>query len=117
MKMVDLKLPKKTKKEMTEMTVIHEEAERDRWPYGMQLHFESEQVNKLPYLKKLKVGQKVIVEGIGEVTSIRMNEKKDGKEDYSVDIQLQEVGCEGKGKMTYESMGEAINRAKENHRT
>ena len=115
MKMIDIKLPKKTKEELKkEMSPI--QVERDRWPYGLQLRFESEQVDKLPSLKRLKVGQKVIVEGIGEVTSIRMNEEKDGKEKYSVEVQLQEVGCEGKGKMESESMGEAISRAKESHR-
>ena len=116
MKMVDVKLPKKTKEELKkEMSPI--QVERDRWPYGLQLRFESEQVDKLPLLKKLKIGQKVIVEGIGEVTSIRMNEEKEGKEKYSVEIQLQEVGCESKGKMASESMGEAMSRSRESHRT
>ena len=90
--------------------------EGDRYPYGMQLRFESEQVDKLSYLKKLKVGQKVMVEGMGEVSSIRMNEEKDGKQRYSVEIQLHEVGCEGKGKMIHETMGEAVVRSQESHK-
>lgn len=109
MKMVDLKMPKKSKEQLKkEMSPI--EVERDRWPYGMQLRFESEQVDKLPYLKKLKVGQKVMVEGMGEVSSVRMNEDKGGKQKYSVEIQLHEVGCEGKGKEKSESIGEMMGR-------
>jgi len=116
MKMVDVKIPKRLKKEMETMK-SPVEMERDRWPYGLKLTFEHEQVDKLPHLEKMKVGQKVNVEGIGEVTSIRMNEEKEGKKRYSVEVQLHEVGCEGKGKMVSESMGEAMGRAKENHRT
>jgi hypothetical protein len=110
MKMVDIKLPKRDTKEMSKPI----EVERDRWPYGMRLTFEHEQVDKLPHLEKMKVGQKVSVEGIGEVTSIRMHEEKDGKKQYSVEVQLHEVGCEGKGKS--ESMGEAMGRSWENHK-
>lgn len=116
MKMIDLKLPKKTKKEMEGMKAPIE-AEGDRWPYGMQLRFESEQVDKLPQLEKMKIGQKVNVEGIGEITSIRMSEEKEGKKRYSVEVQLHEVGCESKGKIASETMGEAIGRAREDHRT
>lgn len=112
MKMADLKLPKRTE---DELKGIPEKAiERERWPYGMRLTFESEQVDKIPYLEKVKVGQKLMIEGIGEVTSIRMNEEKDGKKKYSVEVQLHEVGCEGKGKP--ESMGEAMGRSWENHK-
>ena len=115
MKMVDVKLPKKTKEEMKkEMSPV--EIERDRWPYGLRLTFDSEQVDKLPHLKKLKVGQKVNVESIGEVVSIRINDRKDGKEEYSIEVQLQEVGCEAKGKMKQESMGEAMSRSTESHK-
>lgn len=116
MKMVDVKLPKKTKEELKESTQPVE-VERDRWPYGLKLTFESEQVNKLPNLEKMKIGQKVNVEGIGEVTSIRMNEEKEGKKRYSVEVQLHEVGCEGKGKMMPETMGQAMGRSMEAHKT
>lgn len=114
MKMIDLKIPKKSKKEMEATKPAIGMDEGDRYPYGMQLRFESEQVDKMPNLEKLKVGQKVSVEGAGEVTSIRMNEEKDGKKRYTVEVQLHEVGCEGKGKP--ESMGEAMGRSWENHK-
>ena len=108
MTLTDMKLLKRNKEELKkEMPSV--EIERDRWPYGLQLRFESEQVNKLPYLKNMKIGEKVSVSGIGEVTSIRMNEKKGGKEDYTVEVQIQKIGCEGMDKKS-ESMGEAMKR-------
>ena len=109
MKMIDLKLSKQ-KSEVTEAPKM---AERDRWPYGMQLRFESEQCEKLPNLKSMKIGAKVDVSGVGEITSIRMNEKKGGKEDYSVEIQMHQIGVEGKGKPR-ESMIDAMKEHKNN---
>ena len=108
MKLVDLKLPKRNTKKMEVPT-----REQERWPYGMQLRFESEQVDKLPLLSNMNVGDKVTIEGIGEVIEVRSHEEMiNGKSEkkYTVEIQLKEVGCEKKGKMAHESMGEAMAR-------
>jgi hypothetical protein len=107
MKMVDVKLPKKTRKEM--MGTMPAIEEGDRWPYGLRLHFETEQVDKLPHLKDMKIGQKVTVQGIGEVTEIRMSEQKEGKESWTVEVQLHEVGCESN---KHESMLDAMTQSK-----
>ncbi len=112
MKLVSTKLPKKTKDEMEKTAPMMPKGER--WPYGLRLTFESDQIDKLPQLERVKIGQKLLVEGIGEVTSIQMHEEKEGKKKYSVEVQLQEVGCEGMGKL--ESMGEAMGRSNENRR-
>ncbi len=107
--MIDLKLSKQ-KSEVTEAPKM---AEGDRWPYGMQLRFESEQCDKMPQLKNMKIGAKVDVSGVGEITSIRMNEEKGGKEKYSVEIQMQQIGVEGKSK-SQESMIDAMKDHKKN---
>ncbi len=115
MKMADMKLPKKSKEQLkTEMSPV--EAERDRWPYGLQLRFESEQVDKLPHLKSLKIGQKVVVQAVGEVTELRMSERKEGKEDWTIEVQLQDVGCESKKKEESGSMMDAMKNVKEKRR-
>ena len=114
MKLTDMKLVKKNKDETIAKQPTMEE--HDQWPYGLQLRFESEQVNKLPYLKNMKIGEKVSVSGIGEVTSIRMNEKKGAKEDYTVEVQIQKIGCEGMDKKS-ESMGEAMKRYQKSNST
>lgn len=108
MKLVDMKLPKKTKSELAG-TVQPSKVEQDRWPYGLKLSFESEQMDKLPQLEKMKIGESVSVSGTGEVTSIRMNERTGGKKEYSVEVQIQKIGVES-GKS--ESMGQAIERHK-----
>jgi hypothetical protein len=114
MKIVDVKLPKKSMEELKkEASPI--QVERDRWPYGLQLRFETEQIDKLPHLKDMKIGQKVSVQGHGEVTEIRMSEQKEGKESWTVEVQLQEVGCESGKKEKPESMTEAMSRSRKAH--
>ena len=110
MKLVDLKLPKRESKgETTKPTMVEE----NRWPYGMQLRFEAEQCEKMPQLKGMKIGAKVDVSGVGEITSIRMNEEKGGKEKYTVEVQMQQIGVEGKSK-SQESMIDAMKSHKKN---
>ena len=112
MKMIGLKLPKKSNEIATAEAP---KVDRDQWPYGMQLRFESEQVDKMPHLEKMKVGQKVEVMGMGEVTSIHMREESGGKKKYTIEVQLHEVGCEGKGKVN-ESMGSMMRTVEESKR-
>lgn len=90
MKLIDLKLPKRSIEELKTSAPLNEEG--PRYPYGFRLTFEADEVEKLPGLEKMKIGEKVKVEGLGEVTSIRMNEVKDQKKRYSVEIQLQKIG-------------------------
>ena len=116
MKMASMKLPKKSEKEM-KTEAMPGKADGDRWPYGLQLRFENEQIDKLPYLKTLKVGQKVMVSGSGEVSSLRVSDREGGKEDWSIEIQLHEVGCEGKKKDdSSESMSYDMNMVKAKRR-
>ncbi len=95
MKMIDLKLSKRNKNELKTMAQPMEN-EGPRYPYGMRLTFEEDEVEKLPHLEKMKVGEKVSISGVGEVTSIRMNENKDKKKQYSVEVQLHKIGCASK---------------------
>jgi hypothetical protein len=100
-------MPKKKQGEATKTPSVNEV--QDQWPYGLQLRFESEQVDKLPQLEKMEIGERVMVNGIGEVTSIRMSEKKQGKKDWSVEIQIQKIGIDTV-ETKRESMGDAIKR-------
>ncbi len=112
MKMIDLKLPKRKKEELKD-TSYPAKVEGEQWPYGLRLTFESEQVDKLPQLTKVKIGENIHVMGMGEVTSIRMNEEKEGKKRYSVEVQIQQIGVEGSSSKK-ESMGDAMDRMKKN---
>jgi len=92
--MVDLKLPKRDTKETPEPV----EAEQERWPYGLKLDFESEEVNKFPELKGAKIGQKIMVAGMGEVVSVRMREETRGGQKYNVEVQLKKIDLVMPGK-------------------
>ena len=91
MKLTDTKLPKKTKAELkTECTPIGL-GDEDRWPYGLRINFQKEQIAKMPEVAKLKVGDTVSVSGTGKVISVRMSERRGGKDDHNVEIQIEKV--------------------------
>ena len=108
MKLVDMKLPKKTKKELKEEYPSITNDQQDRWPYGLQLRFETEQVEQMPSLKDYKVGDRVIVMAETSVTEVRMSETqstdKDKKTRYTVELQVEQIACESKKKIPPEKM-------------
>ena len=53
MKLVDIKRPKKTKKELEKEATVGYPKE-DRYPYGSHLRFEKEEIEKIPALKDIK---------------------------------------------------------------
>jgi preprotein translocase subunit YajC len=107
MKLVDMKLPKKTKAELkTECTPIGLDDE-DCWPYGLQIRFEKEQIAKMPEVAKLKVGDKVSVSGVGKVTLVRMSERVTGKDDHNVEIRIEKVAVSSRSQKKLGDMGMA----------
>ena len=101
MKLSDMKLPKKTKKEIEAYGRPVMADNQDRWPYGLQLRFETEQVEKLPVLKTFKVGDKVTVLAEATVTEVRMSEiqatrDKKTKMHHTVELQVEQIGCTSK---------------------
>ena len=98
MNLVNMKLPKKSEKELKTSCEPCGIGGQDRWPYGLQISFDKEQVSKLKTLGTLKVGDKVNVEATGTVTSIRISERQDSGKDHRVEIQLEEVGVEADAK-------------------
>lgn len=92
MKLTDMKLPKKTKEELKSECAPSSVGDQDCWPYGLQLQFEKDQVDKMPVLTALKVGDRVMVQGEARVTSIRTSERQDGKDNHSVELQIEKIG-------------------------
>jgi hypothetical protein len=101
-----MKLPKATVKEtkMTDAPIAS--LNQERWPYGLRINFEKEQIDKMPALAGLKVGDVVSIDAIGCVTSVRISERQEGKKDHSVEIQIEQVGIEPKKKPEKMSMKE-----------
>lgn len=108
MNLVDLKLPKKTKKELNKGIEI----EQPVYPYGFQLRFDAEQIKKLPQLEKVKIGEKVTIQGIGEVIEVRKVDRQKQDNQFSVEIQLKQIGVEGSSPKKNDTLIGAIEKAK-----
>lgn len=106
MKLIDVKLPKKTTAELKSDCQPIGYEDREQWPYGLQIRFEKEQIAKMPEVAKMKVGDTVSVSGIGKVTSVRMSERHGGEDDHSVEVQLEKVGVSLNKKLGEMNMAE-----------
>ena len=91
MDLVNMKLPKRSTKDSI---AAPSEVGGDKWPYGLRLTFDREQIEKLTSLEGLKVGDTVTIEGTGTVVSVRMSERQKEKIDQSIEIQIENVGVE-----------------------
>lgn len=89
MKLYSVKIPKRKKSKNTEPVCISEYHED--YPYGLRIRFEKKQIESVPGVGDLEVGSNVNISAVGKVISIRKDEN-----DQSVEIQIQEIGIEGK---------------------
>jgi len=98
--LIDMKLPPKSKKELKEFM----EPPQEEWPYGLRLCLEKEQIDKIPIVADMKMGDRVSVQAEGSITSMSMSERK-GKEDYhTVEIQIEKIAIEPTEKKKPEEM-------------
>jgi len=95
MALVDLKLPKKTKTELSKDCCVGcPSSDQDAYPWGFQLRFEKEQIDKMPEVKTFKVGDKVLITAEARVTEIRTTEKQSGKDSWTTEIQIEKIDCQ-----------------------
>ena len=105
MKLVDMKIPKKSKKEREKvMTVGYDEG--DKYPYGLQLRFNKDQIDKLPGMKDCKTGDTVNVVGSGKVTEVSMSESSSGRDRHNITIQIEKIDVGKKKALSEMSMAE-----------
>jgi len=91
-KLIDMKLPPEPcYKEAQAERPVPMPSPKERYPYGLQLRFEQEQVSKMPKLKTFKVGDQITLTGKGEVIELRMREEQGGKESWTVEVQIKKV--------------------------
>ena len=107
MKLVDMKLPKRSKKEAG-LEVV-DESSREAYPYGLQLRFDKEEVEKIKALQDVKTGAMVSVTALGKVTEIRITDRADDRTRHTVEIQIQEIAIADKGDFK-ESFNEATDK-------
>ena len=77
MKLIDLK---RSKKEMKKNRDIPETTNYEKYPYGLKIQLENETLEKFDIdISEFKIGQKIRVEGIAIVNSIRINQSMGDK--------------------------------------
>ena len=91
MKLIDMAIPKKTKAELKKMDQPVYEGEGNRYPYGLQLRFEKEEIDKISALKNVEAGAKVNITAVGKVTEVRVTDSEKGNNRHSVEIQIHSV--------------------------
>ena len=87
-------LPKpknKTGKEFPEIGMEYE-----KYPYGLRLRLEKEQIDKLPVLQKIEAGAEVNISAKGKVMEVRVTDKAGGDNRHFVEIQIQSIGIPDK---------------------
>ena len=89
MQMINMKLPKKSKKEM------ELEENQERYSYGLRLRFDNEEVDKLDMLSDLKVGDKVTIQATGSVIEYGESKTQGKEKSRSCEIQIENIGIEG----------------------
>lgn len=86
--MIDLKLPKKSKETMGPVAV---ESPKEEYPYGLRITISNEIFDRFKDLDSLDTGAYVKIVANGCVVSKRSNKVKGGKQDNSIEIQLEEM--------------------------
>lgn len=112
MKLVDMKLPKKSKKEL-EKEMTASDPYREEYPWGMQLSFDQEQIDKLDALQGVAADTKVKIHGEGYIRSVIVGDHADKKRKHqNVEIQLTKVGVERAGKPAEEMSNEEYRKSR-----
>lgn len=88
--MIDLKIPKKTKKER-EKEMIGYYSNEDKYPWGTRLDFNKEEIDKIKALKTAKAGDKVSISAIGKITRVEVTDAENGRSRHQVQIQVQKI--------------------------
>ena len=96
MKLINMKKPKLTKEEMKEQAVeIPSPEGEDRYPYGLRIRLQSDEVAKIESLQKIEAGAMVMIKALGKVTEVSVVDSEDDKR-RTVEIQIHEIGIADK---------------------
>lgn len=100
MKMADMKMSKAQQKE-----TMPQAADSPQYPYGLQIRLDNASLDKLGMTKLPKVGTKVMVHGMGVITSVSQHESKNN-DSRNVEIQLHELAVDRAEPMSKEERNE-----------
>lgn len=96
MSMTDMKRPKPKKSDMDKMTCASPASEGDRYPWGLQIRLEKDDLEKLGVsAADFKIGQTVAIQASAKVTSINSRESTGSEKRYQeVGIQIEKLDLE-----------------------
>jgi hypothetical protein len=103
MDMVSMELKKKSKEELKGLAEPVA-SEQSKFPYGLRLRFEKEQIDKIPFLETSNVGDKVVITAEAVVETKEKNDRLDGESYISVCIQITDIAVSAKEKKPLEKM-------------
>lgn len=90
-----MKLPERPKEEINNSMQPFECGENTRkYPWGLEICLETEQIDKIPSLMDYKVGEKVTITAEATVTEVRMTESINYDDEHKVKIQIEKLSCE-----------------------
>ena len=98
MQLVDMKRPKKTKKELAANYPPVPE-EDDQYPYGLRIGLNKEEISKIKGLDKIPPGATVNITAVGKIIEMAITNKDKEKTRHRIEIQIQQIGISGSGKM------------------
>lgn len=94
MQLIDMELPKRGKKEQEECGMKPCTLDQDKYPYGLKLCLEKEQIAKFISLKDVTAKTKLMVEAEASIVEIRTTELQDGKDSCTMEIQIEKLSIE-----------------------
>lgn len=89
--LIDLKLPKKTKKELKADMPMTAEPDQPQYPYGSRLDFDTDQLKKIPALRGVDAGEMVSIVAKAKVVEVRVTDRDGEKKREHVELQIQEI--------------------------
>ena len=100
--LVDLKLPKKSKKELKEAAMPMPAGDSEpRYPYGTRLELDKELIPKLG-IESINGGEMVRIVAQGKVTEVRITDTDGSKKPNRIEIQLQKMEVQRDTQAEYE---------------
>ncbi len=75
-----------------------------KWPYGLKVTFEKEQIDLMPSLIDLKVGDRVMLHGEACVIEVRITEEQSEPEHHTISLQIEKIAVEPVVKKKIEEM-------------
>lgn len=70
------------------------ESDKPRYPWGLQLHMENDQLKALGMAEMPKIGSTMMMQCTVKVTGCREEEREGGEAERSVSMQIIEIGAE-----------------------